>query len=176
MNDKTCSTRGTRRAGALAVLAAVGLLTAACSAPTPSVGGTAATTESATYRANIAFAQCMRTHGVPNFPDPGPQSSFHLGALPVGAAADTTGGKAIIACSHLLPNGSSSNNGQVTTQELSEGVTLAQCLRTHGEPSFPDPTVVNGSLNFAFTGVNSPQFQAAVSACRSVTPAGVKLP
>jgi hypothetical protein len=175
MNDKTCGTRGARRAAALAVLAAAGLLTAACSAPSPSVGGTA-TTESAAYRANIAFSQCMQTHGEPNFPDPVPQSSFHISALPVGAAADTTSGKAIIACSHLLPNGSSSNNGQVTTQQLSEAVTLAQCLRTHGEPSFPDPTVVNGGLNFAFTGVNSPQFQAAVSACRSVTPPGVKLP
>jgi hypothetical protein len=175
MNDKRCGSRGLRRAVALAVLAGAALVTAACSAPTPSVGGTA-TTESAAYRANIAFAQCMRTHGVPNFPDPGPSTSFQVSGAPVGAAAATTSGKAYNTCSHLLPNGSISNNGQVTTQELSEAVTLAQCLRTHGEPSFPDPTVVNGSLNFAFTGVNSPQFQAAVSACRSVTPAGVKLP
>jgi hypothetical protein len=176
MNDKTCGSRGLRCVGALAVVAAAALLTAACSAPSSGGGGTASTTESAAYRANIAFAQCMRTHGVPNFPDPGPSTNFQVSGAPVGGAATTTPGKAYNTCSHLLPNGSSSNNGQVTTQELSEAVTLAQCLRTHGEPSFPDPTVVNGSLNFAFTGVNSPQFQAAVNACRSVTPAGVKLP
>jgi hypothetical protein len=176
MNEKICGTRSLRSAVALVVLAAAALVTAACSSPSTGGGGTASTTESATYRANIAFAQCMRTHGVPNFPDPGPSSNFQVSGAPVGAAAATPSGKAYNTCAHLLPNGSSSNNGQVTTQELSEGVTLAQCLRTHGEPSFPDPTVVNGSLNFAFTGVNSPQFQAAVNACRSVTPAGVKLP
>lgn len=176
MNDKRCGSRGPRCVGALAVVAAAALLMAACSAPSPGGGGTASMTESAAYRANIAFAQCMRTHGVPNFPDPGPSTDFQVSGAPVGGAAATPSGKAYITCAHLLPNGSSSNNGQVTTQELSEGVALAQCLRTHGEPSFPDPTVVNGSLNFAFTGVNSPQFQAAVNACRSVTPAGVKLP
>ena len=177
MNEKTCGTWGARRAVALAaVLAAAALLTAACSSPSPGDGGTASTVESATYRANIAFAQCMRTHGVPNFPDPGPSTNFTVSGAPEGAAANTPSGKAYDNCAHLLPNGSSSNNGSVTTQELSEGVALAQCLRTHGEPTFPDPTVVNGGLNFAFTGVDSPQFQAAVSACRSVIPAGVKLP
>ncbi|MGH3191254.1 MAG: hypothetical protein ACRDPY_48615 [Streptosporangiaceae bacterium] len=176
MNEKTCGTRGTRRAVALAVLAAAALLTAACSSPPTGGGGTAATAESAAYRANIAFAQCMRTHGVPDFPDPGPGTNFTVHGEPVGAAANTPSGKAYLTCQHLLPNGSSSSSSSVTTQELAEGVTLAQCLRSHGEPSFPDPTVVNGHLNFAFTGVNSSQFQTAVSACRSVVPAGVKLP
>lgn len=176
MNAKIFGTRGARRVVALAVLAAAALLTAACSAPSSGGSGTASTTESAAYRADIAFAQCMRTHGVPNFPDPGPSTNFTVSGAPVGGAANTPSGKAYNTCQYLLPNGSSSNNGSVTTQELSEGVALAQCLRTHGEPTFPDPTVVNGGLNFAFTGVDSPQFQAAVSACRSVIPAGVKLP
>ncbi|MGH3288328.1 MAG: hypothetical protein ACRDPD_27215 [Streptosporangiaceae bacterium] len=178
MNEKICGTRGLRCVGALAVVAAAALLTAACSAPSsPSVGGGGTSTaESAAYRANIAFAQCMRTHGVPSFPDPGPSTDFHVSGGPVHGAPTSTLGKAYSDCSHLLPNGSSSNNGQVTTQELSEGVTLAQCLRSHGEPSFPDPTVVNGSLTFAFTAVNTSQFQTAVNDCRSVTPAGIKLP
>ncbi len=164
-----------RGAVALTVLAAAALLTAACSSPSTGSGGTAATAESAAYRANIAFAQCMRTHGVPNFPDPGPSSNFAVSGTPVGPAT-TPSARAYDTCEHLLPNGSSSSNGSVTTQELSAAVALAQCLRTHGEPSFPDPTVVNGSLSFAFTGVNSSQFQTAVKDCRSVIPAGVKLP
>jgi len=175
MNKKICGTRGTRSAVVLAGLAAVALLTTACSTPSTGGGGGAATTDAA-YRANIAFAQCVQTHGVPSFPDPVPGSSFHIAPLPVGAAADTTDGKALIACRHLLPNGSSSSSSSVSTQQLAEGVALAQCLRTHGEPSFPDPTVVNGGLSFDFTGVNTSQFQAAVSACRSAIPAGVKLP
>jgi hypothetical protein len=117
----------------------------------------------------------MRTHGVPNFPDPQPGSNFSLSGPLTGPAADTTSGKATLACELLLPNGSASNSG-VSTQELDEGVALAQCLRSHGEPAFPDPTVVNGGLSFDFTGVNTSQFKAAVSACRSAVPAGVKLP
>ena len=173
MNEKI---RGTRRAVALAVLAAATLLTTACSSPSPGSGGTSSTAESAAYRANIAFSECMRTHGVPDFPDPQPGSSFSLNGPLSGPAANTTSGKATIACEHLLPTSSTSSNGSTSTQELAEGVALAQCLRSHGEPSFPDPAVVNGGLSFDFTGVNTPQFKAAVSACRSAVPAGVKLP
>lgn len=162
--------------GALAILAAVALGAAACSSPSTGGSGTAATAESAAYRANIAFAQCMRTHGVPDFPDPQPGSSFSVSVEPAGAAAQTPSGKAYLACQHLLPNASAPTSSPVSSQQLAEGVALAQCLRTHGEPTFPDPTVVNGGLNFDFTGVNTSQFQAAVSACRSAIPAGVKLP
>jgi hypothetical protein len=176
MNKEICGTRGTRSAVVLAGLAAAALLTTACSSPSSGSSGTASKAESASYRANIAFAQCMRTHGVPNFPDPQPGSNFAVTGAPAGAASKTPSGRAYLTCRHLLPNGSSSSNSSVTTQELSEGVALAQCLRSHGEPAFPDPTVVSGALNFAFTGVNTSQFKAAVSACRSAVPAGVKLP
>jgi subtilase family serine protease len=53
-----------RRAAALAVVAAVAALTAGCGgSPSPSTG-------SVTYQARLAYAHCMQTHGVPNFPDP----------------------------------------------------------------------------------------------------------
>jgi hypothetical protein len=176
MNEKILGTRVQRRVGALAFVAAAALLTAACSSPSVGGGGSASTTESASYRANIAFSQCMRTHGMPDFPDPGPNTNFTLNGPLTGAAADTTSGKATIACEHLLPNGTASNGSSTSTQELTEGVAFAQCVRTHGVPSFPDPTVVNGGLNFNFTGTSSSQFKSAVTACRSVVPAGVKLP
>jgi hypothetical protein len=162
--------------GALAILAAITLGAAACSSSSPGSGGPASTAESAAYRANIAFAQCMRTHGVPDFPDPQPGSNFSVSGGPAGAAAQTPSGKAYLTCQHLLPNGSVSTSSPVSSQQLAEGVALARCLRTHGEPTFPDPTIVNDGLSFDFTGVNTPQFQAAVSACRSAIPAGVKLP
>jgi hypothetical protein len=173
MNNKIF---GARSAIAMAALAAAALLTTACSSPSAGSGGTASTAETAAYRANIAFAQCMRTHGVPDFPDPQLGASFQVSKVPGGAAAQTPSGKAYLSCQHLLPNSSVSTSSPVSTQQLAEGVALAQCLRTHGEPTFPDPTVVNGGLNFDFTGVNTSQFQAAVSACRSAIPAGVKLP
>jgi hypothetical protein len=175
MNEKIRGTLGTRRAAVLAVLAAAALLTAACGSASTGGGGSASTAQTAAYRANIAFAECMRSHGVPNFPDPQPGSNFAVSGAPVGAAAQTTSGKAYLTCQHLLPAGSSSSSS-VSAQELAEGVALAQCLRSHGEPTFPDPTVVNGGLSFDFTGVTTSQFNAAVSACRSAVPAGVELP
>ena len=75
MNDKTGGNRGPRRAGALAVVAAVAVLTACGGSPSSSGGPAPA--ESAAYRADLAYAQCMRTHGVPNFPDPSPRGASH---------------------------------------------------------------------------------------------------
>ena len=72
MNDKTGGNRGRRRAGALAVAAAVAALATAC-------GGSAPSSASApTYAQEIALAQCMRGHGVPNFPDPNASGSYTL--------------------------------------------------------------------------------------------------
>ena len=104
MNDKTGGNRGPRRAGALAVVAAVTVLTAACGVVHVSFGGSAST-GSASFRANLGYAQCMQTHGVPNFPDPNPSQGFsvrgHLnGNGPLARASD--------ACMHLLPRGSAS--------------------------------------------------------------------
>ena len=69
MNDKTGGSRGPRRAGALAVVAAVAVLATACGVHVSFSGGSAST-GSAAFRENLAYAQCMQTHGVPNFPDP----------------------------------------------------------------------------------------------------------
>ena len=71
MNEKTAGKRGPRRAGALAVAAAVAVLATAC-------GGSAPSSVSApTYAQVLALAQCMRSHGVPDFPTP-----IHRGATP----------------------------------------------------------------------------------------------
>ena len=108
MNDKTGGSRGPRRAGALAVLAAVAVLTAACGlvhVQVLSSGGPAAT-GSAAFRANLAYAHCMQTHGVPNFPDPTNSSeSFHVSGHPNGKATGPRA-QANDACEHLLPRGS----------------------------------------------------------------------
>jgi hypothetical protein len=96
MNGKTG--RGPRRAGALAVVAAVTLLTAGCIVHI-SVGPSAAPTAQPPYRAELAYAQCMRTHGLPGFPDPSPSGTFswHLTGSPGSPVA-----RANEACKHLL--------------------------------------------------------------------------
>jgi hypothetical protein len=176
---------GPRRAGALAVVAAVTVLTASCSfvhVHTGSSGSSASTgsasTGSATFRADLAYAQCMQTHGVPNFPDPSSSEGFSIsgqsqnqGTSPVDRANE--------ACQHLLPRGSvTTGNGSVTQAQLDQALKVVQCLRAHGEPAVPDPTVLNGSLHLALqpSDLHSAQFQAAVNACQSLIPKGVKFP
>ncbi len=79
MNGNTSGSRGLRRAGTLAVVAAVAVLATACgSAVHVGFSGGSASAGPAAFRANLAYAHCMRTHGVPNFPDP----SQFIGKLP----------------------------------------------------------------------------------------------
>ena len=101
MNDKTGGSRGPRRAAALAVVTAVAVLTTGCGVHISFGRGSAS--GPATYQASLAYAHCMQTHGVPNFPDPKPSERFsisgHLnGNSPLARAND--------ACGHLLRRGS----------------------------------------------------------------------
>jgi hypothetical protein len=183
MNDKAGGSRRPWRAAALAVAAAaVAVLTTACGVHVSFGNGSgngSASTGSATFLAELAFAHCMQTHGVPNFPDPtnanqGFGVSGQLKGNPTGPLA-----QAHNACEHLLRNGTSATGtGSVTQAQLDQALKIAQCLRAHGEPTFPDPTVVNGSLRFTVQPgvIGSARFQTAVTACRSLIPKGVNFP
>lgn len=101
MNGKYGASRSPRRAGVLAVVAAAAMLTAACGVQV-SPGDPAG---SAAYRANLAYAHCMRSHGAPNFPIPRPGQSFHISGHPP-AHLHGRMARANQACEHLLPRGS----------------------------------------------------------------------
>ena len=123
----------------------------------------------------------MRTHGVPNMPDPNSQGNFLFrgGTVNGVRGVDPSASQFVAAnkaCQHLLPNG-----GQMTPAELQRALAQAlkysACMRAHGLPSFPDPTVSNGGIELRLggTGVpgpNSPQMQAATKACRPLQPGG----
>jgi hypothetical protein len=51
-----------------------------------------------------------------------------------------------------------------------QALKFSACMRSHGEPNFPDPAA-NGSLTLP-SGMNaeSPQFQRAAKACQSLRP------
>jgi hypothetical protein len=185
MNDKTGGRKGPRRAAALAAVASVAVLTAGCGAVHVSVGssgssGGTASTGSATFRANLAYAHCMQTHGAPGFPDPNPSQGFAItGHLNANASGSSPLIRANNACKQLLPNGSATTGGGTVTQaQLDQALKVVQCLRSHGEPNFPDPTVQGGSLHFTVQpGVlQSSAFQTAVKACKSLIPKGVTFP
>ena len=125
MNGTTGGNRGPRRAAALAVAAAVAVLTTACGVVHVHFGSSAssASTASATYRAELAYAQCMRAHGLPGFPDPntsgGPNE--HVNVNPNSPAA-----RANDACKHLLAGGSTGTAATATPSP--PGAVPADCL------------------------------------------------
>ena len=130
MNGTTSGNRGPRRVAALAVVAAVTVLTACGGSPssaggTSSAGGSAAT-ESATYRADLAYAQCMQTHGVPDFPDPNPSAAIGISGQPHG---NSPAARANDACEHLLPAGSTgTGSGTAPTTASPAGAAATECL------------------------------------------------
>lgn len=184
MNDKTGGNRSLRRAGALAAVAAVAVLAAAC-------GGSAPPSQSApTYVQVLALTKCMRSHGVPNFPDPDASGGYSLtanGSLTGagGSSVDINSSQAQAAygdCRHLLPGGPSiSQLEQDEQQEQQQQAKMlpvllkyVHCMRSHDVPNFPAP----GQSKFGSGGppnVSSPQYLAAASACQHLLPRGDKV-
>jgi hypothetical protein len=176
MNDKTGGNRGPRRAGALAVVAAVAVLATAC-------GGSSApsSASSTTFAQELALARCMRSHGVPSFPDPDASGGFHLNGT-----IDSQIVAAYGACRHLLPGGPSlaqvqqqvQQGQQKQEQALPALLKFSQCMRSDGVPNFPDPPANGqGTAPPKSAGINpsSPQFLAAARTCQHLLPAGAHL-
>jgi hypothetical protein len=84
----------------------------------------------------VKFAECVRAHGVPHFPDPDATGNFNFG-VDVSAATFTA---AVNACKALQPPGTLS--GKRSTSQQSAALRFAACVRANGVPDFPDP--VNG--------------------------------
>ncbi len=86
----------------------------------------------------LAFATCMRSNGVPNFPDPraGGGFLFHASAGIVSSPAFKT---AQAKCHELLPGGGPPSSTNPSPQTLARMLRLAQCMREHGVYDFPDP-------------------------------------
>jgi hypothetical protein len=124
MGGLTAGNRVLWRAAALAVTAAVAVLTAGCVLVRVHFGssGGSAPAGPAAFRADLAYAQCMRAYGLTKFPDPNPSGlSFGIQLNPSGPA-----GRASDACEHLLPGG-----GTIpATASPPGGAVSADCLTT----------------------------------------------
>ncbi|MDE3069931.1 MAG: hypothetical protein KGJ43_04310 [Acidobacteriota bacterium] len=135
-----------------------------------SAGSAAAGATSAQQKLE-AFSRCMRTHGVPNFPEP-VEGRFEIAPGTLGGRGKGSGQfrSARGACGKLLPNGGVlSPQQQRERQELV--LKVSACIRSHGVPDFPTPTVEGNHVRLNLkrgSGVDlrSPQFQSALAACR----------
>jgi hypothetical protein len=88
----------------------------------------------------VKFAECMRNHGVKNFPDPDASGQLTIDAVANSSGVDTNTAafqQAISACKSLEPSGFT---GHKRTAEQQVGaLRFAQCVRDHGVKDFPDP-------------------------------------
>ena len=171
-------------------VAAFSLLAAGCggggSPRVANVASSKTTTTATTQTGLAAFAACMRSHGVPNFPDP--DSTGEIPKIQVVATAQANPHKfnaAQTACIHLAPNGSLGRQetaAQKRTQ-LADELSFARCMRSHGVARFPDPTA-QGQLSVEMVqaqgiDVHAPAVLHVVQACLpashgALTPAKVR--
>jgi len=172
---------------AVVAVAAFSVLAAGCGGGgSPGVANIASSTTAAMTTAQngaLAYSRCMRSHGLPNFPDPDSQGNFpSLQGLGV---SKQTWAPADIACKHLLPNGGSGlqeTPEQIRTR-VADGLSFARCMRRHGVPRFPDPSA-QGDLTVEMVqaqgiDVRSPTVLQAVQTCLpashgALTPAKVR--
>jgi hypothetical protein len=160
-----------RRAGVLVLTAGIVML-AACGGSPSSASDTGASSQ---YQQNLAFTRCMRSHGLPDFPDPNAnghgfgnqQQQQHEESNPHLATAYSD-------CRHLLPSAPSSSGNKVVPSQT-QLVRFSQCMRSHGVPDYPDPNPdVSLRTELAQLGINpdSPQFQATLRTCDRLVPLG----
>jgi hypothetical protein len=124
---------------ALAVIATVALISA-CGSSAPAGGGVGANSTAANAQKAVKFAECMRSNGVSEFPDPDASGSFTIDGIVNGSSLDpnTPAFKhAIGACRDLEPAGFMGSRR--SPQQMQAALEFAQCIRANGVPDFPDP-------------------------------------
>ncbi len=174
---------------ALIMLAAVtcGVTLAACGSSSEST----TTTGSSPVAAGIRLANCMRSHGVPNFPDVSSTGGvFGQQIARAGVNAQSPAFQsAMNACGKLgvAAKAATEPGSEARTVELAH---LAECMRAHGLRTFPDPTTSAPSTPPSGTGMafggpgaylavplsmtQSPAFKHAAAACGVPVPGGPK--
>ena len=155
-------------AAAIVATAALALLTASCggspASPASPPGLPAGTAQA------LAYAHCMRSHGIPGYPDPNVHGNalFSLGGVdthsPQFQSADETCQK-------------QTGFGHFSAAQQQQGMTAmlkyANCMRAHGITNFPDPFENSQQMGFnlpAGIDPNSPRVKAASKTCQPILP------
>jgi hypothetical protein len=163
----------------MTVIAAAALLAAACSSGSPSSAGSGGSPNaggSANSSSAVAYSRCVRSHGVPDFPDPDSSGQIPKEAVvrALGRVSDSRARAATNACANLNPAGQ--GNPTLTAQEQQDYLKAAACMRSHGITNFPDPTFPGGRVNLSIPSsidTKSRQFTQTAQTCTKLIPAGL---
>jgi hypothetical protein len=164
-------------------LAGLALLAAGCTRSKTSVakiGATSATTSSASSLPVVpggsvapdtgsnpaggpaaVFVACLRRHGVPNMPSPGPG----MKSMPAGVDPNSPQfQKAVRECVQLVPADAPPD---LVAHPVGPLLAFAKCMRKHGVPSFPDPDSTGRFHESALARIDmtAPIFQRAQKTC-----------
>ena len=179
-----------RTATAIIATAALAVLATACgSSPASTASGSASTAGRSAKSSNaggsanahlVAFSHCVRSHGVPNFPDPqAGASNAKFPSAPQLRVSSSQLSTAEDACQHLLPVGIDDQFPPAEVPLLLRGMLpFAHCMRSQGVPNFPDPALdsegrpifplsTHGiSLNYS----HSQRFNTVMGKCQYLVP------
>jgi hypothetical protein len=138
-----------------------------------SAGGTAAPSASAAVAGDgLKFAACMRANGI-DMPDPDPSSGGGgLRSLRTQNIDQAKLSAALAKCQQYRPNGGQGNQADPQRQQQLEA--LAKCMRDHGvDVPDPDPNTGFRGMTGQLQALQSdPDWNAAMTACQSLMPAG----
>jgi hypothetical protein len=148
---------GVRNPAVMIAAAALALLATACgSSPSSSgSGGSSHPGRAATSPSAVAYSACVRSRGVPNFPDPGSDGQVPKADPQLLGVSSTQLQLAQRTCQHLYPANSGTLSASslrqcyesgvcppaLVQQALDAGLKFADCMRSHGVLNWPDPTI-----------------------------------
>jgi hypothetical protein len=149
---------------------ALSLLVAGCGGGSPTSAASAATTQNGA----LAYSRCVRSHGVPRFPDPNNNEVIPKQTPPQLGVSGFQLQAAQRACTRLLPRRMRAGEAQVENpQRFTSLLAFARCMRHHGIPNFPDPTgggqITHEMLANAQINPRQPVVLQTADACASVT-------
>ena len=122
------------------------------------------------------FSACMRSHGVPNFPDPNSNGSITCSGMNPDSPAFKN---AQNACKKYTPDGGKAPSPAQQAKAQAAALKFSACMRSHGVPKFPDPQFSAGHASLRIgqnSGIDpsSPTFQAAQKACQKNLPGSIQ--
>ena len=153
-----------------AAAAGIAVLAAACGGG--SSAGAGPGIHQTAYQSELAYAQCMRAHGLPGFPDPQSDGSFNSTTQNRGDFSGPRFLSANKSCAHLEGPPESAAKFQ---QDVRQALKFAACMRAHGITNFQaNVSQSTGQVGVGAQGANpnSPQFLSAQRACRHLMPGG----
>jgi hypothetical protein len=122
--------------------------------------------------AALALARCLRSHGIPGWPDPDSTGGFDKSKLQqLGVSGSRVRALEDGPCNISIPSAYT-----LTPVDRADYLAAAACMRSHGFGDFPDPTFRDGNVSVAIPSTidqGSAKFKSAAETCTKLIPSGL---